>query len=52
MAFNKFDPRAPEPGEDADTLSRRAWLLKWGWWISTGYTLFGFLMIGYFLFWR
>ncbi len=52
MAFNKFDPHKEEDdGHDAvnDSANRRALLLKYAWWITTIYTAFGFVMIGYFM---
>jgi len=52
MAFSKFDPHRPDEAPEATAGDRRAVLLRYGWIISTVYTLFGFLMIAYFMFWR
>lgn len=49
MAFSKFDPNRPEEPEETTPAMRRAALLQWGWKITLIYTLFGFVMIGYFL---
>ena len=51
MPFNKFDPHKPEEEAEATPADRRAAILQWGWKITLLYTLFGFLMIGYFMFW-
>lgn len=52
MAFSKFDPHRVEEERGRQAGDRRALLLKYGWAITTVYTAFGFVMIGYFMFWR
>ncbi len=54
MAFNKFDPHRPEEDKprgwaNLSSAERRALLLKYGWWISVGYTAMGFGFITYWM---
>ncbi|MFO1532301.1 MAG: hypothetical protein ABR562_01160 [Thermoplasmatota archaeon] len=53
MAWSKFSPReAPRPplGASSPEAGRRAWLLKWGWWVSQGMFYLGLLLLVYWLF--
>lgn len=51
VAFDKFDPERSTPDEDFASAGaeRRAWLLRWGWRISTAYMAIGFGFIVYWI---
>ncbi len=51
MAFNKFEPHAPdvEEPEIPEHVRGKVWLLRWGWWITMAYTAMGFGLIVYWM---
>ena len=55
MAWSKFSPNEPpvDPlGATSEGAARRAWILRWGVWVSQGMLYLGFLVILYFGFLR
>ncbi|MHB8634670.1 MAG: hypothetical protein ACYDBQ_12045 [Thermoplasmatota archaeon] len=52
MAFSKFSPHAPVDLPVDPSARNRAWLLRWGWWVSEGMVWLGVLFMLSFLGWR
>ena len=55
VAWSKYTPN--EPPQDpfkagSEAAGRRAWLLRWGWWVSQGMMVGGLLLIVYWLFFK